>query len=70
MSVQTLTRTFKIGCAVIEDPAPGLPLEIVQQLLAATYPQVRWTKLYDSDGELVGNTLQFKVIVPPVKTNG
>jgi PRTRC genetic system protein C len=70
MSVQTLTRTFKIGCALIEDPAPGLSLDVVQQLLAATYPQVRWTKLYESDGVLVGKTLQFNVIIPPVKTNG
>ena len=69
-NIAVLPRVFKIGVAVIQDPAPGLPLEQVQQILSATYPQVRWTKLYDSDGQLINNTMQYEFLIPPVKTNG
>lgn len=69
-SIAVLPRVFKIGVAVIQDPAPGLPLEQVQQILSATYPQVRWTKLFDSDGQLINNTMQYEFLIPPVKTNG
>ena len=69
-SISVLPRVFKIGVALLPDPAPGLPLEQVQQILSATYPQVRWTKLYDSDGQLINNTMQYEFLIPPVKTNG
>ncbi|WP_460883141.1 PRTRC system protein C, partial [Pseudaeromonas pectinilytica] len=68
--VAVLRRTFKIGSAIIQDPAPTLPLSMVQQILSATYPQVRWTQLYDSDAKVVGDTLEYEFLIPPVKTNG
>lgn len=70
MQVQQLTREFKIGCAIIPDPCPGLPLDSVQAVLASTYPQIRWTRLFETDGVLVGQTLRFEFLIPPVKTNG
>ena len=68
--VAVLRRTFKIGSAIIQDPAPTLPLSMVQQILSATYPQVRWTQLYDSDAKVVGDTLEYEFLIPSVKTNG
>ena len=69
-TINLLRRTFKIGSAIVDDPVPGLPLETAQQILSATYPQVRWTTLYETDGLLVGNTLQYEFLIPPDKTNG
>jgi PRTRC genetic system protein C len=70
IGVNALQRTFKIGSAVLGDPLPGFPLDDVQQLLSATYPQVRWTRLYESDGMVVGDAIQYEFIIPPPKTNG
>jgi hypothetical protein len=69
-SVAVLRRTFKIGSAVLQGPAPSLPLSMVQQILSGTYPQVRWTHLYETDGKIVGDTLEYEFLIPPVKTNG
>lgn len=69
-TVSALRRTFKIGSAIVDDPAPSLSLEQVQQLLSTTYPAVRWTTVYDTDGCLVGDTLQYEFVLPPVKVNG
>ncbi|WP_270820066.1 hypothetical protein [Aeromonas sp. Y311-2] len=69
-SVTALRRTFKIGSAIIDDPVPGFPLDVAQQILSATYPQVRWTRIFDSDGQLVGDSLQYEFLIPPVKING
>lgn len=70
MSVSQLQRNFKIGSAVLQDPAPGQPLAVVQQILSATYPQIRWTHLFETDGVLVNDTLVYEFLIPPVKTNG
>lgn len=69
-TVTALRRTFKIGSAIVDDPVPGQPLAMVQQILAMTYAQVRWTTLFDTDGQLVNGTLQYEFLIPPVKTNG
>lgn len=70
MKISQLERQFKIGVAVLADPAPGQPLDVVQELLSATYPQVRWTHLYESDAVLIGDKLQYEILVPPPKVNG
>lgn len=40
MSVQTLTRKFRINTVVLDDPAPALPPEEALRLYAASYPFV------------------------------
>lgn len=63
-------RKFKIGVALVNDPAPGMPLDTCLQLLAHTYPQARWTKLFEEDGVFEDGALVYSLITPPVKTNG
>ena len=69
-TINSLRRAFKLGSAVVDEPVPGLPLETAQQILSATYPQARWTTLFETGGLMVGDTLQYEFLIPPVKTNG
>lgn len=66
----TLTRVFVVGSTRLEDPAPGAPLKTATRMLAQNYPQFRWTDVYEEDGEVVGETLEFKLKLPPPKVNG
>lgn len=69
-TISAVPRKFKIGIALVEDPAPGMPLATCLQMLAMTYPQARWTTLYEEDGVLEDGALVYSLITPPVKTNG
>ena len=69
-TISSVTRKFKVGVALVDDPAPGLPLTTCLQMLAMTYPQARWTSLYEEDGVMEGENLVYTLITPPVKTNG
>jgi PRTRC genetic system protein C len=69
-AIITLKRVFIINSLKISDPAPTLPLDSVTRLLAQQYPQFRWTTLLEEDGRIVGNELQFSLVLPPPKTNG
>ena len=69
-NINNLKRVFVLGSTRISDPAPTEPLEVSTRLLAQTYPQFRWTEIYEEDGEVVGNTLEFKLVMPPPKVNG
>ena len=65
-----LSRVFVVGSTRLEDPAPGQPLKTATRILAQNYPQFRWTEVYEEDGEVVGQTLEFKLKLPPPKVNG
>lgn len=65
-----LKRVFVVGSTRLDDPAPGAPLKTATRLLAQNYPQFRWTDVFEEDGVLVGDTLEFKLQLPPPKVNG
>lgn len=65
-----LKRVFVVGTTRLDDPAPGAPLSTATRLLSQNYPQFRWTDVYEEDGIVVGETLEFKLQLPPPKVNG
>ena len=69
-TVQQLTRVFVVGSTRIDDPAPSATLKTATRMLSQNYPQFRWAALYEEDGVVVGNTLEFKLQLPPPKVNG
>lgn len=70
--VAVLRRTFKIGSAISSRSGPDpTTVDGSTDFLSATYPQVRWTQLYDGDAKVVSTTtLEYEFLIPPVKTNG
>lgn len=62
---------FKIGVRIIPAPLPGMSLaDNVKQLMTA-YPQFRWTTILESDAEVMADgSLQYSLVLPPVKANG
>lgn len=68
--LSVMKRVFVVGSTRIADPAPGAPLDTATRLLAQNYPQFRWTELYEEDGVVVGDSLEFTLQLPPPKTNG
>lgn len=69
-TISAVPRKFKIGVALVADPAPSMSLDTCLQLLSHTYPQARWTKLYEEDAVFEDGALVYSLITPPVKTNG
>lgn len=65
-----LKRVFVVGSTRLEDPAPGSSLVTATRLLSQNYPQFRWTEVFEEDGVVVGNSLEFKLQLPPPKVNG
>ena len=68
-----MKRVFNIGSVKnIADPAPQSPLKVAVEFLTASFPQLRHTRLYDSDGVLSvdGLELVFDVPLPTAKVNG
>ncbi len=65
-----IKRVFVVGSTRLEDPTPGASLETSTRALAQNYPQFRWSSVYEEDGVLVGDTLEFKLQLPPPKVNG
>jgi len=65
-------RIFNIGAIRgISDPAPNQPLATAIELLSHSYPSLRSTKVYDSDGVLQEDgSLLFDVPMPVNKVNG
>ena len=61
---------FKLGAALIDDPAPTESLARKQQLLAQQYPQVRFTQIYESDAVIQDGCKIYPILVPPPKSNG
>lgn len=67
-----LTRKFKLGLRIIDDPAPNLSFADTLRLLQRQFKQFRWTTVLEEDGELQsdGQTLLYTLQLPPVKVNG
>lgn len=68
-----MKRLFNIGSVMnIADPAPQSPLKVAVEYLTASFPQLRHTRIYDSDGVLSddGKSLIFTVPLPTAKVNG
>lgn len=68
-----MKRLFNIGKVKnIADPAPGQPLRTAVEFLTSSFPQLRHTRIYDSDGVLSedGKTIVFDVPLPTAKVNG
>lgn len=70
VSVKHLPRAFEIKGTLIPDPTPQLPIDRSLELLSKTYPMLRHTRVYESDGTVIGDKLVYKIVPPPVKTNG
>ncbi|GIU40996.1 hypothetical protein TUM3794_20320 [Shewanella colwelliana] len=72
ISAATIVRKFKIGAAVIADPAPTASLEEVQRILTQQFPMIRHTRLYDEDGVLSDDATEilYEFQLIPVKTKG
>lgn len=69
-----LERKFKIGALVLDDPNPSISINEVQEIHSKLFPQVRFTTIFNSDGQ-VGlheekTVLMFEYILPPVSVNG
>ena len=68
--IEKSKRVFLLGSAKIQDPDPSLSLKEVTTILARNYPQFRWTTILDEDARLVGDELQYSLVLPPPKVNG
>jgi len=68
MELAQATRTFKIGSVLLPDPAPDLSPEEAVKLYALNYPVVANGDL--EGPEMVGDTAEYTVTPPPVKTKG
>lgn len=69
-TITAAKRVFVLGSTRIDDPTPNEPLETSIRVLSQTYPHFRWTNILPEDGEVVGDTVEFKLQLPPAKTNG
>lgn len=72
ITVQRLSRKFKIGALELQDPIPNGSLEEVQELLTVQYPTLRHTKIFESGGVIstCGAFMVYEFIIQPVKTQG
>ena len=64
----TLTRKFRIGSVLLDDPAPNLPPEDALRLYAASYPFVTSATLGDPGAE--GGHLVYPVNKQAATTKG
>jgi hypothetical protein len=65
-----LTRTFDVRGVLIECPMQDAPLSEAVRALAKTNPLFRQTRIYEEDGEVVGDKLVYKLQLPPPKSKG
>ncbi len=68
--VAKLKRVFVVGSTRLDDPAPNASIATATRMLSQNYPQFRWAEVYEEDGVVVGETLEFKLQLPPPKVNG
>ncbi|WP_395792505.1 PRTRC system protein C [Aquimonas sp.] len=67
-SVTTLTRKFKLGATVLDDPAPHLPPMQALHLYLPNYPFLAAATL--SDPQVDGDCLVYTARKPEVHTKG
>ena len=68
-----MKRVFNIGSVKgVADPAPQSSLSTAIEFLTASFPQLRHTRVYESDGVVQedGKTLLFDIPLPKAKVNG
>ena len=68
--VNKLKRVFVVGSTKLEEPLPEAPLNEAVRSLSQNYPQFRWTDVFEEDGVVVGDSLEFRLQLPPPKVNG
>lgn len=66
--VQELTRRFKMGSAMLNDPAPHLPVDEAIKLYATQFPLINNCTLVERGQE--GDYFIYEIEKPPVKTKG
>lgn len=64
----TLTRKFKLGATVLDDPAPTLPPEDALRLFVPNFPYLATARL--GEPTVVGDALVYPVEKPVVQTKG
>lgn len=67
-TVVTLTRKFKLGATVLDDPAPHLPAEEALKLFVPNYPCLATARLGEPTQE--GDLITYPVEKPTVQTKG
>lgn len=70
IKLDSLKRVFVLGTTKLTDPAPEKPLDEATRILSLNYPQFRWSRVLEEDGVVVGDTLEFRLQLPPPKVNG
>jgi len=69
-TITQLKRVFVVGATRLDDPLPDMPLTLAVRQLSMNYPQFRWSALFESDGVVVGDTIEYRLVLPPPKVNG
>ncbi|OES24116.1 hypothetical protein [Alteromonas macleodii] len=69
-TMMQLPMVFILGSLRIPDLAPNLPFADKIRTLSKQYPQFRQTTIYPEDGVVKDGVLEFKVPLPPPKSNG
>jgi hypothetical protein len=69
-TITTLPRVFILGALRIEDKAPHLPLADAVRILSKSYPQFRHSKIYEEDGVIKNEVLEYTIPLQPAKSNG
>lgn len=69
-TVTQLKRVFVVGATRLDDPLPTMPLSSSVRQLSMNYPQFRWAAIFEEDGVVVGETLEYRLLLPPPKVNG
>ncbi|MBW8191348.1 hypothetical protein K0504_09890 [Neiella marina] len=61
---------FKLGSALLADPAPMADLARKVEMLARSFPQVRFTNVFEADAVIENGVKIYNIILPPPKVNG
>lgn len=67
---KVVKRVFIVGSTRLDDPMPGAPLETTIRLLSQNYPMFRWSQMFEEDGVINGDILEYRLQLPPPKVNG
>jgi hypothetical protein len=72
MNLISLPRAFKIGATEYKDPYPNGTLDDCHEHFSQSFPQLRHTKLFESDGVINESMTKeiFTFQMLPPKTNG
>lgn len=66
-----MIRIFKVGIRKITAPIPNGTLQQNVEHLAKSFPQFRWTTVFDTDGVIQPDgSIMYELQLPPKKSNG